>query len=162
MSMLTGMFSPTSGTALVNGYDIRKDIEGVRFSLGLCPQHNVLFNELTVAEHLKFFSQLKGVPGDKTAAEIEKYVNLLELTDKRNAQSHTLSGGMKRKLGVGIALCGGSRVVLLDEPTSGMDPSARRALWDLIQKEKVGRTVILSTHFMDVCTCTRYGPFVSY
>uniref|UniRef100_A0A1Y9GL18 ABC transporter domain-containing protein n=1 Tax=Anopheles arabiensis TaxID=7173 RepID=A0A1Y9GL18_ANOAR len=149
MSMLTGMFSPTSGTALVNGYDIRKDIEGVRFSLGLCPQHNVLFNELTVAEHLKFFSQLKGVPGDKTAAEIEKYVNLLELTDKRNAQSHTLSGGMKRKLGVGIALCGGSRVVLLDEPTSGMDPSARRALWDLIQKEKVGRTVILSTHFMD-------------
>uniref|UniRef100_A0A182MJU0 ABC transporter domain-containing protein n=1 Tax=Anopheles culicifacies TaxID=139723 RepID=A0A182MJU0_9DIPT len=149
MSMLTGMFSPTSGTALVNGYDIRKDIEGVRFSLGLCPQHNVLFNELTVAEHLKFFSQLKGVPRDKTDGEIEKYVTLLELTDKRNAQSHTLSGGMKRKLGVGIAMCGGSRVVLLDEPTSGMDPSARRALWDLIQKEKVGRTVILSTHFMD-------------
>uniref|UniRef100_A0A182NIG1 ABC transporter domain-containing protein n=1 Tax=Anopheles dirus TaxID=7168 RepID=A0A182NIG1_9DIPT len=149
MSMLTGMFSPTSGTALVNGYDIRKDIEGVRFSLGLCPQHNVLFNELTVAEHLKFFSQLKGITGEKTNEEIEKYVTLLELTDKRNAQSHTLSGGMKRKLGVGIALCGGSRVVLLDEPTSGMDPSARRALWDLIQKEKVGRTVILSTHFMD-------------
>uniref|UniRef100_A0A182WCA7 ABC transporter domain-containing protein n=1 Tax=Anopheles minimus TaxID=112268 RepID=A0A182WCA7_9DIPT len=149
MSMLTGMFSPTSGTALVNGYDIRKDIEGVRFSLGLCPQHNVLFNELTVAEHLRFFSQLKGVPRDKTESEIEKYVTLLELTDKRNAQSHTLSGGMKRKLGVGIALCGGSKVVLLDEPTSGMDPSARRALWDLIQKEKVDRTVILSTHFMD-------------
>ncbi|XP_053672343.1 phospholipid-transporting ATPase ABCA3-like [Anopheles nili] len=149
MSMLTGMFSPTSGTALVNGYDIRKDIEGVRFSLGLCPQHNVLFNELTVAEHLRFFSQLKGIPRDKVASEIDKYVTLLELVDKRNAQSHTLSGGMKRKLGVGIALCGGSRVVLLDEPTSGMDPSARRALWDLIQKEKVGRTVILSTHFMD-------------
>ncbi|XP_058124970.1 phospholipid-transporting ATPase ABCA3-like [Anopheles ziemanni] len=149
MSMLTGMFSPTSGTALVNGYDIRKDIEGVRFSLGLCPQHNVLFNELTVAEHLKFFAQLKGIPREKTEAEIDKYVNLLELSDKRHAQSHTLSGGMKRKLGVGIALCGGSRVVLLDEPTSGMDPSARRALWDLIQKEKADRTVILSTHFMD-------------
>ncbi|XP_052859763.1 phospholipid-transporting ATPase ABCA3-like [Anopheles cruzii] len=149
MSMLTGMFSPSSGTALVNGYDIRKDIEGVRFSLGLCPQHNVLFNELTVAEHLKFFAQLKGVPSDKTTSEIDKYVNLLELVEKRNAQSHTLSGGMKRKLGVGIALCGGSKVVLLDEPTSGMDPSARRALWDLIQREKVGRSVILSTHFMD-------------
>uniref|UniRef100_A0A182J4R4 ABC transporter domain-containing protein n=1 Tax=Anopheles atroparvus TaxID=41427 RepID=A0A182J4R4_ANOAO len=149
MSMLTGMFSPTSGTALVNGYDIRKDIEGVRFSLGLCPQHNVLFNELTVAEHLQFFAQLKGISRDKTAGEVDKYVNLLELTDKRHAQSHTLSGGMKRKLGVGIALCGGSRVVLLDEPTSGMDPSARRALWELIQKEKADRTVILSTHFMD-------------
>ncbi|XP_062542040.1 phospholipid-transporting ATPase ABCA3-like [Armigeres subalbatus] len=149
MSMLTGMFSPSSGTALVNGHDIRTDIEGVRQSLGLCPQHNVLFNELTVAEHVKFFAKLKGVKNSEVSAEIEKYVNLLELTDKMNAQSRTLSGGMKRKLAVGVALCGGSKVVLLDEPSSGMDPSARRALWELLQKEKIGRTVLLSTHFMD-------------
>ncbi|KAL9700793.1 hypothetical protein quinque_004234 [Culex quinquefasciatus] len=149
MSMLTGMFSPTAGTAFVNNHDIRTDIEGVRRSLGLCPQHNVLFNELTVAEHIRFFSRLKGVANGDVPAEIDKYVNLLELTDKANAQSRTLSGGMKRKLAVGMALCGGSKVVLLDEPTSGMDPSARRALWDLLQKEKSGRTVLLSTHFMD-------------
>lgn len=149
MSMLTGMFSPSSGTALINGHDIRTDIEGVRRSLGLCPQHNVLFNELTVAEHVKFFAKLKGVRDGDVAAEVEKYVNLLELTDKMNAQSRTLSGGMKRKLAVGVALCGGSKVVLLDEPSSGMDPSARRALWELLQKEKLGRTVLLSTHFMD-------------
>ncbi|KXJ71644.1 hypothetical protein RP20_CCG020100 [Aedes albopictus] len=149
MSMLTGMFSPTSGTALINGHDIRTDIEGVRQSLGLCPQHNVLFNELTVAEHVRFFAKLKGVKDGAVAAEVEKYVNLLELTDKMNAQSRTLSGGMKRKLAVGVALCGGSKVVLLDEPSSGMDPSARRALWELLQKEKLGRTVLLSTHFMD-------------
>ncbi|XP_065093714.1 phospholipid-transporting ATPase ABCA3-like [Ochlerotatus camptorhynchus] len=149
MSMLTGMFSPSSGTALINGHDIRTDIEGARLSLGLCPQHNVLFNELTVAEHVKFFSKLKGVSDKDVTSEIEKYVNLLELADKMNAQSHTLSGGMKRKLAVGVALCGGSKVVLLDEPSSGMDPSARRALWELLQKEKLGRTVLLSTHFMD-------------
>ncbi|XP_055623835.1 phospholipid-transporting ATPase ABCA3-like [Toxorhynchites rutilus septentrionalis] len=149
MSMLTGMFSPSSGTALINGHDIRTDIAGVRRSLGLCPQHNVLFNEMTVSEHIRFFARLKGVKREHVTSEIEKYVRLLELTDKTNAQSHTLSGGMKRKLAVGVALCGGSKVVLLDEPTSGMDPSARRALWELLQKEKLGRTVLLSTHFMD-------------
>lgn len=149
MSMLTGMFSPTSGTAYLNGHDIRTNIEGVRQSMGLCPQHNVLFDEMTVSEHLKFFGRLKGVPKVSLADEIDRYLKMLELLDKRNAQSQTLSGGMKRKLAVGIALCGGSKVVLLDEPTSGMDPSARRALWDLLQKEKKNRTMLLSTHFMD-------------
>ncbi|XP_058116458.1 phospholipid-transporting ATPase ABCA3-like [Anopheles ziemanni] len=149
MSMLTGMFSPSSGTAIVNGYDIRNNIDAVRGSLGLCPQHNVLFNEMTVAEHIEFFARLKGVPRNKIKDEIRHYVQLLELEDKLNKQSHTLSGGMKRKLSVGIALCGGSKVVLCDEPTSGMDPSARRALWDLLIKEKQGRTILLSTHFMD-------------
>ncbi|XP_053679934.1 phospholipid-transporting ATPase ABCA3-like [Anopheles nili] len=149
MSMLTGMFSPSSGTALVNGYDIRNNIDAVRSSLGLCPQHNVLFNEMTVAEHIEFFARLKGVPKNKIKDEILHYVQLLELEDKLNKQSHTLSGGMKRKLSIGIALCGGSKVVLCDEPTSGMDPSARRALWDLLIKEKKGRTILLSTHFMD-------------
>ncbi|XP_040176029.1 ATP-binding cassette sub-family A member 3-like [Anopheles arabiensis] len=149
MSMLTGVFAPTSGTALINGHDIRTDIDGVRSSLGLCPQHNVLFDEMTVDEHLKFFSRLKGVPTEAVSGEIDRYLKLLELTDKRDAQSQTLSGGMKRKLAVGMALCGGSKVVLLDEPTSGMDPSARRALWNLLQKEKQNRTMLLSTHFMD-------------
>ncbi|XP_039428807.1 phospholipid-transporting ATPase ABCA3-like [Culex pipiens pallens] len=149
MSMLTGMFSPTSGTAYLSGHDIRTDIEGVRQSLGLCPQHNVLFDELTVSEHLRFFARLKGVPRGRLNYEIEKYLQILELTGKRHAQSHTLAGGMKRRLAVGVALCGGSKVVLLDEPTSGMDPSARRALWDLLQQEKKHRTILLSTHFMD-------------
>ncbi|KAL9700794.1 hypothetical protein quinque_004235 [Culex quinquefasciatus] len=149
MSMLTGMFSPSSGTAYLNGYDIRNNIESVRQSLGLCPQHNVLFDEITVSEHLRFFARLKGVPKAHLNEEVEKYIAMLRLPDKRDAQSQTLSGGMKRKLAVGVALCGGSKVVLLDEPTSGMDPSARRALWDLLQKEKKDRTLLLSTHFMD-------------
>ncbi|XP_065074349.1 phospholipid-transporting ATPase ABCA3-like [Ochlerotatus camptorhynchus] len=149
MSMLTGLFPPTSGTAIVNGSDIRYDIESLRNSLGLCPQHNVLFDELTVAEHIRFFSKLKGLEENQISNEIDKYLMLLELEDKRNAQSQTLSGGMKRKLSIAIALCGGSKVVLCDEPTSGMDPAARRVLWNLLQQEKIGRTILLSTHFMD-------------
>uniref|UniRef100_V5I8B4 ATP-binding cassette sub-family A member 3 n=1 Tax=Anoplophora glabripennis TaxID=217634 RepID=V5I8B4_ANOGL len=149
MSMLTGMITPTAGTATVNGYDIRTEMDGVRNSLGLCPQHNIIFDDLTVSEHLYFFSKLKGLRKNEIKAEIDKYVNLLELEDKRSSKSSTLSGGMKRKLCVGMALCGNSKVVMLDEPTAGMDPSARRALWDLLQCQKEGRTMLLTTHFMD-------------
>ncbi|XP_018330699.1 ATP-binding cassette sub-family A member 3 [Agrilus planipennis] len=149
MSMLTGIFPPTRGTALIAGHDIRTDMDGVRTSLGLCPQSNVLFDELTVRDHLYFFSKLKGMKNEEIDFEIEKYLSLLELTDKRNAKASTLSGGMKRKLCVGIALCGDSKVVMLDEPSAGVDPSARRALWDLLQQQKKGRTLLLTTHFMD-------------
>lgn len=149
MSMLTGMFPPTSGTAIVCGHDIKTDMDGVRESLGLCPQHNIIFDELTVREHLYFFSKLKGLKHEAINEEIEKYVELLELKPKADAKSATLSGGMKRKLCVGMALCGNSKVVMLDEPTAGMDPSARRALWDLLQNQKQGRTMLLTTHFMD-------------
>ena len=150
MAMLTGLFPPTAGTAYVDGKDIRSELDSIRSSLGLCPQHNVLFNELTVREHITFFSKLKGLKKKSEIDEqIRKYVNLLELTPKIDAQSHTLSGGMKRKLSIGIALCGNSKIVMCDEPTSGMDPAARRALWDLLIKEKKGRTILLTTHFMD-------------
>ncbi|KAL9704634.1 hypothetical protein quinque_008152 [Culex quinquefasciatus] len=149
MSMLTGMFSPTSGTAMINDCDIRTNMDGARQSLGLCPQHNVLFDEMTVGEHIQFFARLKGVERKDIPSEVRHYVKILELEDKIHSQSSTLSGGMKRKLAVGVALCGGSKVVLCDEPTSGMDPAARRALWDLLIMEKKGRTILLSTHFMD-------------
>ncbi|KAK5642701.1 hypothetical protein RI129_008868 [Pyrocoelia pectoralis] len=149
MSMLTGMIPPTRGTAFVDGCDITKNMAGVRNSLGLCPQHNILFDELTVEEHIYFYSRLKGVPKPDINAEIEKYVEMLELQPKKKAKAETLSGGMKRKLSVGVALCGGSSVVMFDEPTAGMDPAARRALWDLLQVQKKGRTILLTTHFMD-------------
>ncbi|XP_063703387.1 phospholipid-transporting ATPase ABCA1-like [Culicoides brevitarsis] len=149
MAMLTGMIPPTAGNAIVNGFDIRKNLNAVRNSLGICFQHNVLFDELTVAEHIEFFARLKGLRKHEIKDEIQHYVELLQLQDKINAQAHTLSGGMQRKLSIGIALCANSKVVLCDEPTSGVDPSARRALWDLLLAEKKGRTILLSTHFMD-------------
>lgn len=150
MSMLTGMFPPSSGTAYLNSKDIRTEIDEARQSLGLCPQHNILFDELTVREHIVFFARLKGMKGKRVIAdEVRRYINLLDLKDKVDAQSKTLSGGMKRKLSIGIALCGDSKIVMCDEPSSGMDPAGRRALWDLLIAEKKGRTILLTTHHMD-------------
>ncbi|KAL3853548.1 hypothetical protein ACJMK2_017083 [Sinanodonta woodiana] len=149
INMLTGFISPTSGTAIVNGYDIRTSISKVRENLGMCPQHNILFDSMTVEEHLKFFALLKGCSWRKVNKEVKKMIKVLRLQAKRDAQSHTLSGGQKRKLSVGISLIAGSKVIILDEPTSGMDPSARRQLWDILQKFRQGRTIIFTTHSMD-------------
>ncbi|XP_037034194.1 ATP-binding cassette sub-family A member 3-like isoform X1 [Bradysia coprophila] len=148
-SMLTGMIEPTSGTALIDGYDIRSNMDMARSSMGFCPQHNILFDELTVREHIMFYSRLKGLSMKDANDEVEKYVRLLELDSKIDSTSQTLSGGMKRKLSIGIALCGQSKVVFCDEPTSGMDAASRRSLWNVLIEEKKDRVIVLTTHFMD-------------
>ncbi|KAL5014325.1 hypothetical protein ScPMuIL_008595 [Solemya velum] len=149
MSMMSGFLPPTSGTAVIYGLDIKTDLSSVRKGLGLCPQHNILFDTLTVEEHLKFFAQLKGCPSESLNKEVTEMVHVIGLDAKRYALSKTLSGGQKRKLSVGIALIAGSKVIILDEPTSGMDPSARRDCWEILKKYKEGRTMLLTTHFMD-------------
>lgn len=149
MSILTGLFPPTSGRATVYNHDIRTDMEEIRKSLGMCPQHNVLFEELTVEEHLYFYSKLKGVPVEKIKSQTDTMIKDLGLPNKRKSKVDALSGGMKRKLSVAIAFIGGSRTVILDEPTAGVDPYARRAIWDLLFKFKANRTILLSTHYMD-------------
>ncbi|XP_068617160.1 ATP-binding cassette sub-family A member 2 [Brachionichthys hirsutus] len=149
MSILTGLFPPTSGSATIYGHDIRTEMERIRQNLGMCPQHNVLFDKLSVEEHLWFYSRLKGMAEDDINKEMDKMIVDLELSNKRHSLVQTLSGGMKRKLSVAIAFVGGSRAVILDEPTAGVDPYARRAIWDLILKYKQGRTILLSTHHMD-------------
>ncbi|XP_041350182.1 phospholipid-transporting ATPase ABCA3-like [Gigantopelta aegis] len=149
MSMLTGFIPPSCGTAVVNDYDINTDINHVRRSLGLCPQHNILFDTMTVLEHLEFFASLKNVPRRKVREEAIIMAREVGLEHKADTLSMHLSGGQKRKLSVGIALIGGSEIVILDEPTSGMDPAARRQTWDILQRNKHGRTLVLTTHFMD-------------
>lgn len=149
ISMLTGMMEATSGTAVINGCDIRTNMDKARGSMGFCPQHNILFDELTVREHILFYCALKGLSNDAAEREVKKYGDILELTGKMDTLSTALSGGMKRKLSVVIALCGNSKIVFLDEPTSGMDPGARRTLWDILLAEKKDRTILLTTHFMD-------------
>lgn len=96
-----------------------------------------------------WFAFFEGLSDSEANKEVKKYARLLELESKINAQSHTLSGGMKRKLSIGIALCGRSKVVLLDEPTSGMDPTARRSLLNVLVEEKKDRVILMTTHFMD-------------
>uniref|UniRef100_A0A4W5LI24 ABC transporter domain-containing protein n=1 Tax=Hucho hucho TaxID=62062 RepID=A0A4W5LI24_9TELE len=149
MSILTGLFAPTSGTALINGYDIRTDMDTIRKHLGMCPQHNVLFNDLTVEEHIYFYSRLKGRSRDEVKSEMDQMIKDVGLPHKRKEFAKNLSGGMQRKLSVAIAFVGGSNIVILDEPTAGVDPYARRGIWELLLKYKQGRTIILSTHHMD-------------
>ncbi|XP_069645365.1 retinal-specific phospholipid-transporting ATPase ABCA4 isoform X4 [Haliaeetus albicilla] len=149
MSILTGLFPPTSGTVLIGGLDIQTHMDSIRHRLGMCPQYNILFNHLTVAEHILFYSQLKGRSRDEAESELETMLEDMGLTHKRNEEAQNLSGGMQRKLSVAIAFVGEAKVVVLDEPTSGVDPYSRRSIWDLLLKYRSGRTIILSTHHMD-------------
>eukprot|EP00117_Sycon_ciliatum_P049261 scpid17073/ scgid34952/ Retinal-specific ATP-binding cassette transporter; ATP-binding cassette sub-family A member 4; RIM ABC transporter; Stargardt disease protein len=150
MSILTGLHRPSSGTILVHGKDIRTDLDSVRHSLGFCPQHNVLFDRLTVEEHILFYAQIKRVLLKEIQENMTKWLEEVGLLDKRHCLARNLSGGMKRKLSVAIAFIGGSLTVVLDEPTAGIDPYSRRSIWDLlVHYRKQGRTIILSTHHMD-------------
>uniref|UniRef100_A0A8W4FEP4 ATP binding cassette subfamily A member 14 n=1 Tax=Sus scrofa TaxID=9823 RepID=A0A8W4FEP4_PIG len=149
LSILTGFYRPTSGKVYINGYDISKDMLQVRKSLGLCPQDDILFSDLTVSEHLYFYCVIKGVPPEIRLKEVNTMLTSFGLLEKRDALSKSLSGGMKRKLSIIIALIGGSKVVILDEPTSGMDPVSRRFTWDVLQQHKQNRTILLTTHHMD-------------
>jgi ATP-binding cassette subfamily A (ABC1) protein 3 len=112
--MITGLVEPSLGNIMINNIDIVKNTNEARKCIGLCPQHNLLFDDMTVYEHLKFFSKLKDNFDDN---EIYNMLDLIHLKDKINAQSKTLSGGMKRKLSIAIAFIGGSNIVILDEPS---------------------------------------------
>lgn len=147
MSVLTGLFPPSSGDCIIYNKSIRKDLDQLRQRMGICPQHNVLFDTLTVYEHIRFFESVKG--GQPTHESIVAKAREVELEDKLHTYSMSLSGGMKRKLCVAMALCGDPKFVLFDEPTSGMDPHTRRATWDLLRKKKKGRVLMLTTHFME-------------
>lgn len=153
ISMLTGALAPTSGNASLLGKELLSQLPAVRDDLGICLQHDCLFPNMTVREHIQFFSRLKGLYSNMTYAEAEANVDQIirdvALYEKRNTFSKNLSGGMKRKLSVAMAFCGGSKVVLLDEPTSGMDPFSRRFTWNVIRQFRQNRCILLTTHFMD-------------
>ena len=149
MHILTGLYTPTKGTARIDGLDIRTHMNDIRHSLGFVPQHNVLFSNLTVREHLWFYARIKGLSSKQCRDETRKLLEDTGLTDKRDERAKSLSGGMKRKLSVALAFVGGSSTVILDEPSAGVDPSGRRAIWDLLFKNKRGRTIVISTHHMD-------------
>jgi ABC-type multidrug transport system ATPase subunit len=108
----------------------------------------VLFPTLTVLEHLQFFASIKGLSGAELVVAVDAIAAEVGLVEKLFATAETLSGGMQRKLCLACALIGDPKFVLLDEPTSGMDPHSRRLIWDLLQRKKQGRVVLLTTHFM--------------
>ena len=149
LSILTGLYQPTGGKASVFNLDMFGQVNEVRKTLGVCPQFDILFDLLTPEEHLRLYCMFKGVNASEVNEEIEKTLKDIDLKNKRKCFAKNLSGGQKRKLSVGIAMIGGSRIILLDEPTSGMDLTARRKVWDMLKNNKQDRVIILTTHFMD-------------
>ncbi|KAL1774688.1 ATP-binding cassette sub-family A member 3-like [Sigmodon hispidus] len=149
LSILTGRFPATRGEAYINGYNISDNMIEIRKGLGFCPQHDLLFDDLTLSEHLFFYCMVKGIPQSINCVETERMLSLFNLKDKYHTLSGLVSGGVKRKLSIVMALTGGSKVVILDEPSSGLDPISRRATWDILQHYKRNRTILLTTHYMD-------------
>ena len=147
ISILTGLSPPTSGDCFVYGNSIITNAINARQSMGICPQHNILFDRLTVTEHLTFFQKIKGLK--PTKEDVRDKALEVGLGEYLKTTSSALSGGNKRKLSLAIALCGDPRFLLLDEPTSGMDPASRRACWELLRRKRVGRVTLLTTHFLD-------------
>lgn len=149
ISMLTGLIPMTSGDVKIGNLLLSKDMNKIRKNLGVCPQHNVLFHELTPEEHLYLYSIFKGMTDKALIQEkIEEKLREVKLIPQRDRRSENLSGGQKRKLSLALALIGDSKIVLLDEPTSGMDLTARRLMWDMLKDNKGERIIILTTHYM--------------
>ena len=157
--MLLGLLRPTSGTATVLGYDIARDPDRIRSRVGYMSQRFALYDELTVRENLAFYAGLYGLIGPDTAPRLREVTALAGLTGRDHERAGRLPGGWRQRLALAIALVHRPELLLLDEPTSGVDPEARRAFWDLIYDlAESGTTVLVSTHYMDEAEhCTRLG-----
>ena len=149
INVLTGVLSPTAGYGTIAGFDIEDEMEEIRKLTGYCPQHDILWSELTAREHLRLFAWLKGVPKAQIAATIDQKLDEVSLGEVGDALVGTFSGGMKRRLSVAISGIGSPKLLILDEPTTGMDPISRRQVWWLIQKLKKDRVILLTTHSME-------------
>ena len=146
ISILTGLYNTSKGEIYYKNKNVLKNMPKFRKIIGICPQENVLFNDLTVEEHLNLFSTFKGKENNKE--EIEKILQDFSLESKRSTKIEELSGGQKRKLSIAIALIGGSKIIFLDEPTSGMDILSRRNLWEILKNFCENKIIVITTHFM--------------
>src|SRR5438552_6094211 len=149
--MMVTLLMPTSGTAIVNGFDVTKQADGVRHSIGVIPQAMTSDLELSVEENLIIFAKLYGVPRAKREKLIDNLLEAVELTQWRHAQVKNLSGGMRRRVEIARGLVHEPRIFFLDEPTTGLDPVSRVNVWEMLRKIKNERnlTILITTHYMD-------------
>ena len=149
--MMTTLLEITGGTALVEGYDVRNDPNKARRNIGVIPQAMTSDGDLTVWENLSIYSKLYGIAPAERESSINELLELVDLTQWRDAPAKNLSGGMRRRLEIARGLVHRPKIFFLDEPTTGLDPVSRVAVWEMITsiKEKRNLTVLITTHYMD-------------
>jgi ABC-2 type transport system ATP-binding protein len=161
--MLCGLLSPTSGRALVGGYDIAREPEQIKRSIGYVSQRFSLYPDLTVRENLDFFSDVYGVPTGEAEGRKRELFGLCGLEGREKQFSGSLSGGLKQRLALACALIHKPKILFLDEPTAGVDPVARRQLWDLLFRlAQEGTTLFVTTHYMDEAERCTQAAYIYY
>ena len=149
INCLTGLYNVTHGEVFVLGKSIKKDMTQVQKMMGVCPQEDILFKEMTAEEHLRFWARFKGVPRNQLDAHVRQTLADISLEGKGDVLASTFSGGMRRRLSVGMSAMGHPKVIFLDEPTTGLDPLSRSRIWKMIERLKKGRIIVLTTHSME-------------
>lgn len=149
MKMLTGFLAPTSGTAVIGGHDIRKQQIAVQRLIGYLPEGAPLYGEMTVTQMLNFAGQARGLRGQELASAVQVAIERLNLGKVRHQATDTLSKGFKRRVGMALAILHNPKVLILDEPTDGLDPNQKHEVRNLIQEMASDRTIIVSTHILE-------------
>lgn len=149
MNILSGLTPASAGDGNVYGYSVRTQMHKIREFMGICPQHDILFEDLTAREHIELYAGVKGIAKKDLSKLIESRLKAVKLWKVADQRAGTYSGGMKRRLSVAITTIGDPKVVFFDEPSSGMDPVNRRHVWSFIERFKQGRVVVLTTHSME-------------
>ena len=150
INILSGLIKPTGGSAFVGGYDVRKDLFKVKELIGVCPQEPAVFKFLKGRENIKFFGDMHLMNKTEIKLRSKKLIEQLNLSDFSNRKVKGYSGGMKRQLNLIIALIHDPQILFLDEPTVGMDPRARRGIWEFIGSlKRSNKTIILTTHYIE-------------
>ncbi|KAJ3054920.1 ATP-binding cassette sub- A member 1 [Rhizophlyctis rosea] len=149
MNILSGLTPATSGDALIYNLSVANQMHRIRAIMGVCPQHDILFDDLTATEHIQLYAGLKGVIPSEVPALIEHRLKAVRLWKVAGQRAGTYSGGMKRRLSLVISTIGDPKIIFMDEPTTGMDPVNRRHVWEFVEKFKKGRVIVLTTHSME-------------
>ena len=150
ISMLSTLYEPTSGDATIGGHSISKEPMAVKQVIGVVPQEIALYEDLTARENLIFWGQMYGLSGKELNSRVDEVLEQIGLVDKAKNQVKTYSGGMKRRVNIGVGLLHKPRLLFMDEPTVGIDPQSRRAILDTVKDlNQQGMTVLYTTHYME-------------